>query len=88
MIGLTKITNYLLDQQLRRLGQDFIKEGGLRQRPLRRPPRSPPLRAPPFVPPVVSVPSSPLSTTAARAGNTQHRRRQRSRAASPPRRGR
>jgi four helix bundle suffix protein len=25
-------TNYLLDQQLRRLEQDFLKEGGLRER--------------------------------------------------------
>jgi four helix bundle suffix protein len=32
MIGLIKLTNYLLDQQLRRLEQDFIKEGGLRER--------------------------------------------------------
>ena len=27
-----KLTNYLLDQQLRRLEQDFLKEGGLRER--------------------------------------------------------
>ncbi len=32
MIGLIKLTNYLLDQQLRRLEQDFMKEGGLRER--------------------------------------------------------
>ncbi|MBA4147639.1 MAG: four helix bundle protein [Verrucomicrobia bacterium] len=32
MIGLIKLTNYLLDQQLRRLEQDFVKEGGLRER--------------------------------------------------------
>lgn len=32
MIGLIKLTNYLLDQQLRRLEQDFLKEGGLRER--------------------------------------------------------
>lgn len=32
MIGLTKLTNYLLDQQIRRLEQDFLKEGGLRER--------------------------------------------------------
>jgi len=32
MIGLIKLTNYLLDQQLRRLQQDFLKEGGLRER--------------------------------------------------------
>lgn len=25
-------TNYLIDQQLRRLEQDFVKEGGLRER--------------------------------------------------------
>jgi four helix bundle suffix protein len=25
-------TNYLLDQQIRRLEQDFVKEGGLRER--------------------------------------------------------
>ena len=30
--GLIKVTNYLLDQQLRRLEQDFLKEGGLRER--------------------------------------------------------
>ena len=32
MIGLIKLANYLLDQQLRRLEQDFLKEGGLRER--------------------------------------------------------
>ena len=32
MIGLIKLTNYLLDQQLRRLEQDFLREGGLRER--------------------------------------------------------
>jgi len=32
MIGLIKLTNYLIDQQLRRLEQDFLKEGGLRER--------------------------------------------------------
>lgn len=32
IIGLIKITNYLLDQQIRRLEQDFLKEGGLRER--------------------------------------------------------
>ena len=32
MIGLIKLTNYLLDQQLRKLEQDFLKEGGLRER--------------------------------------------------------
>lgn len=32
MIGLIKLTNYLLDQQLKRLEQDFLNEGGLRER--------------------------------------------------------
>lgn len=32
MIGLTKVTTYLLSQQLRKLEQAFIKEGGLRER--------------------------------------------------------
>ena len=32
IIGLIKVTCYLLDQQLRRLEQDFLKEGGLRER--------------------------------------------------------
>ena len=32
MIGLIKLTNYLLDQQIRRLEQDFLKDGGLRER--------------------------------------------------------
>ena len=32
MIGLIKVTNYLLDQQIRRLEQGFLKEGGLRER--------------------------------------------------------
>lgn len=32
IIGLIKITNYLLDQQLKRLERDFINEGGLRER--------------------------------------------------------
>lgn len=32
IIGLIKVTNYLLDQQIRRLEQDFLKEGGLRER--------------------------------------------------------
>jgi len=35
MIGLIKLTNYLLDQQLRRLERDFLKEGGLRERTTR-----------------------------------------------------
>lgn len=30
--GLIKVTCYLLDQQLRRLEQDFLKQGGLRER--------------------------------------------------------
>ncbi len=32
LIGLIKLTNYLLDQQLRRLEQAFLNEGGLRER--------------------------------------------------------
>ena len=32
IVGLIKVTCYLLDQQLRRLEKDFIKEGGLRER--------------------------------------------------------
>lgn len=32
MIGLIKVTNYLLDQQLRRLERDFVEEGGLKER--------------------------------------------------------
>jgi four helix bundle suffix protein len=32
MIGLIKLTNYLLDKQLKRLEKDFLKEGGLRER--------------------------------------------------------
>lgn len=32
MIGLIKVTSYLLDRQLRRLEEDFIKQGGLRER--------------------------------------------------------
>jgi len=32
MIGLVKLTNYLLDQQLRQLEEAFVKEGGLRER--------------------------------------------------------
>ena len=32
MIGLVKLTCYLLDQQQRRLEQDFLNEGGLRER--------------------------------------------------------
>lgn len=32
MIGLIKLTNFLLDQQLRRLEKSFVEEGGLRER--------------------------------------------------------
>jgi four helix bundle suffix protein len=32
IVGLIKVTNYLLDQQLKRLEQDFLEEGGLRER--------------------------------------------------------
>lgn len=32
IIGLIKLTSYLLDQQIRRLERDFLKEGGLRER--------------------------------------------------------
>lgn len=32
IIGLIKVTNYLLNQQIRRLEQDFLQEGGLRER--------------------------------------------------------
>ena len=32
MIGLIKLTNYLLDQQLRQLETAFVQEGGLRER--------------------------------------------------------
>jgi four helix bundle suffix protein len=32
MIGLIKLTNYLLDQQIKQLEQAFVKEGGLRER--------------------------------------------------------
>lgn len=32
MIGLIKLTNYLLDRQIRQLEQAFVKEGGLRER--------------------------------------------------------
>lgn len=32
IVGLIKVTCYLLDQQLRRLERDFLKEGGLRER--------------------------------------------------------
>jgi len=32
MIGLIKVTQYLLHRQLRRLEQDFLKDGGLRER--------------------------------------------------------
>lgn len=32
MIGLIKVTNYLLNQQLRQLEEAFVREGGLRER--------------------------------------------------------
>ena len=32
IIGLIKLTTYLLDRQIRRLEQDFLKKGGLRER--------------------------------------------------------
>jgi four helix bundle suffix protein len=32
IIGLIKVTNYLLDQQIRKLEQTFLEEGGLRER--------------------------------------------------------
>lgn len=32
IIGLIKLTTYLLDRQIRRLEQDFVKKGGLRER--------------------------------------------------------
>jgi len=32
IVGLIKVTNYLLAQQLKRLEQDFLREGGLRER--------------------------------------------------------
>ena len=32
LIGLIRVTNYLLDQQLRRLEADFVTSGGLRER--------------------------------------------------------
>ncbi|MBA3721229.1 MAG: four helix bundle protein [Parachlamydiaceae bacterium] len=32
IIGLIRVTNYLLDQQIRRLEKDFLKEGGLKER--------------------------------------------------------
>jgi len=32
MIGLVKLTNYLLDQQIRQLERDFLAHGGLRER--------------------------------------------------------
>lgn len=31
IIGLIKVTNYLLDQQIRRLEKDFLEQGGLRE---------------------------------------------------------
>lgn len=32
LIGLIRVTNYLLDNQIRRLEQEFLKEGGMRER--------------------------------------------------------
>ncbi|OGL47761.1 MAG: hypothetical protein A2161_05190 [Candidatus Schekmanbacteria bacterium RBG_13_48_7] len=32
IIGLIHVTTYLLDQQIRRLEKDFLKEGGIRER--------------------------------------------------------
>jgi four helix bundle suffix protein len=32
MIGLIKLTNYLLDRQIRQLEESFVREGGLRER--------------------------------------------------------
>lgn len=32
MIGLIKLTNYLLDRQIRQLEKAFLEEGGLRER--------------------------------------------------------
>jgi four helix bundle suffix protein len=32
MIGLIKLTNYLLDKQIQKLEEDFVQEGGLRER--------------------------------------------------------
>ena len=54
MIGLIKVTNYLLDLQLKRLEKDFLKEGGLRERMTRarlnaraQQQKPPPRRGPP-----------------------------------------
>ena len=35
IIGLIRVTNYLLDQQIRRLEKDFLEHGGLRERMMR-----------------------------------------------------
>ena len=35
IIGLVKVTNYLLDRQLARLEKDFVQQGGIRERMLR-----------------------------------------------------
>lgn len=32
ILGLIKVANYLLDQQLKRLEKDFVEQGGLRER--------------------------------------------------------
>jgi four helix bundle suffix protein len=37
MIGLIKVTCYLLDKQIERLEQDFLKNGGLRERMTKAP---------------------------------------------------
>ena len=35
IIGVIKVTTYLLDRQIRRLQRDFLQEGGLRERMMR-----------------------------------------------------
>ncbi|MGI6087317.1 MAG: four helix bundle suffix domain-containing protein [Kiritimatiellia bacterium] len=62
IIGLIKVTNYLLDQQLKRLEKDFVEQGGLRERMTRarlaerdhqggwKPRTSPPTTSPPSSP--------------------------------------
>ena len=32
IVGLIKVTSYLLDRQIRKLEQEFVREGGLRER--------------------------------------------------------
>jgi hypothetical protein len=46
MIGLIKLTNYLLDQQLRQLEEAFVKDGGLREHDPGPPPRTRERQAP------------------------------------------